>query len=244
MYRNLNWRPDFKDHRDLLYYKNKKLALNLPKLVDLRPQMPPIVDQGELGSCTANALAGHIGFLKLQAKQAFTASRLFIYYNERAVEGDVGTDGGAQIRDGIKTLHALGVCQETEWPYVVTRFKVKPPAPCYSAATPNVITSYLKITALVEMQDCLASGYPFVFGIPVYESFYDANKTGTVPMPKSGEKLEGGHALLCVGYDATKKQFIFRNSWGKSWGLSGYGTIPFDYMTKMASDCWTIRAES
>jgi len=95
------------------------------------------------------------------------------------------------------------------------------------------------------MKGCLASGFPFVFGFSVYESFESAavGKSGIVPMPASSEKQLGGHAVLAVGYDDRDQRFIVRNSWGPKWGMRGYFTMPYAYVTdsNLADDLWTIR---
>ena len=95
------------------------------------------------------------------------------------------------------------------------------------------------------MKGCLASGFPFVFGFTVYESFesQEVAKTGMVPMPAAGESVLGGHAVLAVGYDDGHQRFIVRNSWGTGWGMQGYFTMPYAYLTErdLSSDFWTIR---
>src|SRR5450631_3498884 len=124
------WLPDLPDQRDLSYAAPAPLLKKLPASVDLRPQCPPVYDQGQLGSCTANAIAGAVQFDEIRSGIAptWTPSRLFIYYNERALEGTVSADSGAQIRDGIKVIAKLGVCPESDWPYDITKFTEKPPA--------------------------------------------------------------------------------------------------------------------
>ena len=95
------------------------------------------------------------------------------------------------------------------------------------------------------MRACLASGFPFVFGFAVYEGFESQQtaKTGVVEMPKAGERMLGGHAVLGVGYDDTARRFTVRNSWGPKWGQKGYFTIPYDYLAdrNLSDDFWTIR---
>jgi C1A family cysteine protease len=90
-----------------------------------------------------------------------------------------------------------------------------------------------------------ADGYPFVVGFSVYESFEssDVAEGGRVPMPGPGESLLGGHAVVAVGYDEPQRRFIIRNSWGTSWGMRGYGTMPYDYLLDdgLSADVWTIR---
>jgi C1A family cysteine protease len=243
------WVPDIPDPRDFLYAAPAQILQNLPPSVDLRPQCPPVYDQKQLGSCTANSIAGAFEFEqgKLNLQQ-FVPSRLFIYYNERAIEGTVNQDSGARIRDGIKSVVKQGVCNETEWPYsdnlsIVTQ---KPPAHVYTDALGNKVIAYHRVTQnLNQMKGCLAEGYPFVFGFTVYESFESTAVAGTgiVPMPGQNEQQVGGHAVAAVGYDDTQQRFIVRNSWGTGWGMAGYCTMPYTYLTDHAysSDFWTIR---
>ena len=240
------WVPDLPDHRDLLYNQLRAVPPSLPVSVDLRPKCPPVENQGNLGSCTANALAGALEFLELESRTPFTdLSRLFIYFNERVIEHTVKSDSGAQIRDGIKTLAKQGVCPEKKWPYVISKFEVKPGPACYTEAKKHTITSYHRILTLDEMRTCLAEGYPFVFGFTVYESFesQEVARTGIVNMPESGERAVGGHAVLGAGYDDNQRRFFVRNSWGKEWGQHGYFTIPYGYLASrnLADDFWTVR---
>ncbi|HTB79532.1 MAG TPA: C1 family peptidase [Opitutaceae bacterium] len=241
------WIPDLPDHRDHLYAAPMQVVAKLPSKVDLRPQCPPVYDQGQLGSCTANSIGGGFEFTLIKEKKPdFMPSRLFIYYNERVIEGTVKSDSGAQIRDGIKSIANQGVCAESEWPYIITKFTTKPPAKAYKDALKNQALSYSRVTqSLNQFKGCLASGYPFVFGITVYESFesQEVAKTGNVPMPASHEKSLGGHAILAVGYDDSTQRFIIRNSWGPGWGQKGYFTLPYAYLldTGLSSDFWTIR---
>ena len=170
--RGYGWVPDLPDQRDFLYRAIRVVPPVLPHQVDLRPSCSPVENQGNLGSCTANALVGALEFLENKNKKPFAdLSRLFVYYNERVIEHTVKTDSGAMLRDGIKTLAKQGVCKEKTWPYIVSKFAVKPAAKCYKEAALHTITSYHRILTQDEMLECLADGYPFVFGFTVYESF-------------------------------------------------------------------------
>jgi C1A family cysteine protease len=242
------WVHELPDARDYLYAAPLfRFPKGLPTAVDLRPECPPIYDQGDLGSCTANGIAAAIEFdQRKQHSKEFIPSRLFIYYNERAMEGTVNQDSGAQIRDGIKAVAKLGAPPETEWPYDITKFTQKPPHLAYVDGLKDIVTSYSRIPQILQqMQGCLASGYPFVFGFTVYESFESEQvaSTGIVPMPASHEKVVGGHCVVAVGYDDHKRQFIIRNSWGPKWGLKGYCMMPYEYLVRpLSSDFWTIRS--
>src|SRR5215467_1929246 len=127
------WTPDIPDQRDYLYAAPAPIQKNLPPLVDLTAQCPPVYDQGDLGSCTANAIAGAMEFdQRKQKAQEFTPSRLFIYYNERVIEGTVSSDSGAMLRDGVKSVATQGACHETLWPYKEGEFARQPPKNCYT----------------------------------------------------------------------------------------------------------------
>lgn len=241
------WVPDLPDHRDKLYSSIAAPPKKLPSKVDLRASCPPVEDQGQLGSCTANALVGNLEFLEKKAGHTVTdLSRLFIYYNERAMEGTIGEDAGAAIRDGVKSLVKLGVCSEKIWPYNIAKFTQKPSRTCFRQAADHQVTSYHRILSLQEMRQCLAEGYPFVFGFTVYTAFESAAvaKSGKLNLPKSREKVLGGHAVCAVGYNNSTKRILVRNSWGADWGKGGYFTMPYDYISddNLADDFWTIRA--
>lgn len=241
------WLPDLPDQRDFMYAAIAPRIARLPQKIDLRRKCPPVENQGQLGSCTANALVGALEFLELNDGAPFIdLSRLFVYYNERAIEGTVDQDSGAFLRDGIKSLARQGVCPEKEWPYRTSAFRKKPTPACYADAKKYEITSYHRINTTDEMRTCLAGGFPFVFGFTVYSSFESAAvaRSGVLNIPTRNETVVGGHAVMAVGYDDTQQRFIVRNSWGADWGQRGYFTMPYDYLQSrnLSDDFWTIRA--
>lgn len=242
------WLPDLPDQRDFLYAAPAPFQGDIPSKVDLRAQCPEVYDQGALGSCTANAIGGAIEFDQLKQKlPPFIPSRLFIYYNERVIEGTVSQDAGAQIRDGIKSVAKLGAPPESDWTYDIQQFAVKPSKKAYVDAAKHLVVTYQRLVQEVNtMHGCLASGYPFVFGFTCYESLEspEVAKTGVLPMPHATDKPIGGHAVVCVGYDDDQRVFFVRNSWSATWGQSGYFTMPYAYLTstRLASDLWTIRS--
>jgi C1A family cysteine protease len=244
-YRKYGWTRDIPDHRD----KYRIPVLNkLESSVDLRDKCPGIYNQGKLGSCTANAIAAAYEYEEIQRNEAnfFIPSRLFIYYNERAIENTINYDSGAQIRDGIKSIRKLGVCPETDWPYDITRFTDKPLNKCYTIATRHRSIQYERIEQDINhIKSCLLAGVPFVFGFAVYDSFEnpEVSNTGIMPLPSQNEKVLGGHAVLAVGYNDKTKVIIVRNSWGIEWGDLGYFYMPYAFITNpnMCSDFWAIQ---
>jgi len=212
-----------------------------PESADLRSKLPACYDQGALGSCTANALVG-----AFQASDpAFYGSRLFLYYNERLLEGSVAYDAGATLYDGVASMIKNGVCPESDWPYVVSKFAVKPTDKCYTDALAHrVITAANVPQNLASMKASINAGHPFVIGFAVFTSFETPQvaATGIVPMPSMNERCLGGHAVLVVGYNDATQRWTVRNSWGTRWGDNGYFYVPYAYFLNpiLSSDIWNI----
>lgn len=240
------WKREKHDVRDFKF--TAPVGVTVPSAVDLSGGCPAVYDQGELGSCTANAIGAAIEFDQIKQNKAwdFMPSRLFIYYNERAMEGTIHEDSGAAIRDGVKSVNTNGVCKESLCPYNIKNFTKKPSQQAYKEAILHKSLQYAKLdnTNVLNLKKCLAGGLPFVFGFTVYEYFESPEmaSTGVLNMPAANEQNLGGHAVMCVGYDDAKKAFLVRNSWGASWGLKGYFWMPYEYMTNvnLASDFWVI----
>lgn len=259
--RVLNWRRDIP-----LFHKNKYSAplhagIRMQPSVDLRPLDSMIFDQGQEGSCTANAACGMADFLEIkkgiaadpdQNPQEYTSgryqnsSRSFVYWNERNIDGDPTVDQGSYLHTASKVFTDIGACDAKAYPYKPEHLYGQPPPETFTLAQTHKVQQALNIPDgdVFSMQANLAGGFPFIIGISVYSSFPEQEpNTGVVPMPNQWyDQLMGGHAICVVGYTASQ-QFIFRNSWGTSWGMNGYGFIPFEYFadTSLASDVWTFR---
>ena len=239
--RQYGWVPDLPDFRDYPYSQistNKRLPST-----DLRGFCPPIVDQGPYNSCMTNALAAAVAFDLIKAgNPPVPMSRFFLYYNCRAVQGNVSSDAGTSMRVGCQSLVNHGICPETEWPYTPAKFAVAPSPSCNADGLVHRIVSYFRLSTLADMLDCLAQGFPFVNGLIVYSSFR-APAGGVVPMPLATDQRLGGHGVMIVGNIESDQLFIGRNSYGMGWGNAGYFTIPYAYLTNpgLAGDFWTIR---
>lgn len=242
--------------RDAADFRDKIMKLGaapsfdgLPAKVDLRAHCSPVEDQSTLGSCTANASVGALEYLEIKnglvGPKFENFSRLYVYYNTRVIEKTVNEDSGASIRNAVKSIVTWGSCDETKWPYDISKFTVQPPKQCYDEGKKHRVMEYHRLENLPDMLKCLADGYPFIFGFSVYSAFegQEVATTGILNLPQPNETFMGGHAVLAVGYDLDAKTVLIRNSWGTNWGQQGYFTMPFSYISNptLAHDFWTVR---
>lgn len=240
-------RRDTKDMRD--YMMLPKL-MRLPASVDLRSHCPPVMDQGDLGSCTAHGITGALRYEMIRRGAGDVAlSRLQLYFDERVIEGTVASDAGAEIRDGIKSAAKKGVAHETLWPYTISKFRTRPPQPVYKDALAFMATAYKRVEVnATALKQAIASGHTPVIGLTLYESFESdaVAKTGMVPMPGKHERVVGGHCMYVVGYGQRPGFFTVRNSWGADWGDGGDCYFSEAYLGSrlLGSDYWIILAEA
>lgn len=253
----LGWRADTPDQRDRHFDHLKvlrRLRQKLPAHTDERPSglLAPLLDQGNLGSCGENSGVKCYEFIaRLGGFADYVPSRLFVYYEVRKIEGTINSDAGSEIRDVMKVLATLGAPHETLWPYNIGRFTEQPPAPAYADGLKHKALAYERVAVhTTAVKAALAARHPVVVGFTVYESFYSIGADGFMPIPKATERVEGGHAVLVVGYrrmkapwdKASKDYAIIQNSWGADWGDGGYFYMPLAWLcnTANADDFWTI----
>ena len=269
----MGWRPELPDLRDYTFQtkevadilgplKLSKVAVStLPTSVDLRKWFPPIEDQGDLGSCTANAGVGVFEYFERRAfGEHIDASRLFLYKVTRNLMQERG-DTGAYIRTTMGAMALFGVPPERYWPYDISKFDEEPSAFLFGFADNYKALKYVNLDPpgttptklLSNIKTNIAAGIPSIFGFTVYDSISQAGSTGKIPYPCSNESVQGGHAIIAVGYDDKMKiknsncgaettgALMIRNSWGELWGDEGYGWLPYDYvLTGLADDWWTL----
>jgi C1A family cysteine protease len=270
----MGWIPDYPDFRD--YYQDHEtidpimkvlhskhpVGQTLPASVDLRQWCSPIENQGNLGSCTAQAGVGMVEYFERRAfGKHIDASRLFLYKVTRNLAHLKG-DSGAYLRSAMGALVLFGVPPEEYWPYSDTEFDREPPAFCYAFALNYRTIKYFRLDSpgitpgalLAGVRQNLFAGLPVMFGFTVYDSITRASADGKIPFPSRGEKVVGGHAVLAVGYNDNLKvrnpaagnsettgAILIRNSWGTGWGEQGYGWLPYEYLARgLAVDWWSI----
>jgi C1A family cysteine protease len=235
---------DEEDPRDLLF-KPKVTHIEVPLDLDLRNIQSPVRDQDSIGCCTGFGITStfDVSYFK-KHKKFLNPSPLFVYYLERVLENSVNQDAGAQIRDGIKCLTKYGVCSEKAWPYDVNKIFTKPVQAAYKEALGNKIISYERLTSLIQVKQAHAEKLSVVFGMTVFESFEsdEVARTGKVPMPKSNEKILGGHCVHTSGHFGSRHTELCKNSWSKKWGMGGYFELPDEYFTSgLVDDMWIIK---
>lgn len=240
----------------------KSSGKKLPPTLDLREHCSPIEDQGNIGSCTANAGVGLVEYFEKRAfGKHIDASRLFLYKvtrNLMKVEGDTG----AYLRQTMAAMTLFGVPPSEYWPYDIEKFDEEPPAFCYAFAQNYQAIQYFRLdppatatdSLLNRIKTFLAAGLPSMFGFTVFSSIWDAGAEGRIPFPTPYESSEGGHAVMAVGYDdrmqientsrggsKTTGALLIRNSWGTSWGAHGYGWLPYKFvLDSLAVDWWSL----
>ncbi len=191
---------------------DRKIPQKLPAKVDLTRDFSPVWNQGNIGSCTAQAGVALMEFIqrrqlkKLGKEDSFIAgSRLFVYKNTRNLYGEIG-DTGAPITLMMKSLALFGMAPEQFWPYTDSpmAFDRDPPGFCYQLAQSFQALTYFRLDKfqdtkkdlvenrkklLPKIKFWISQGFPPVFFFVCYKgTFEDDHKVkGMIqpPLPKN-----------------------------------------------------------
>jgi C1A family cysteine protease len=248
--KGFGWIPSRPDPRDFKFSLCEPVAAApLPPSVDLSGYLGPVLDQGRLGSCVANACSGALSALqKRQFGGEWPLSRLLLYYEGRKIENTIQSDSGLMVRDAFKVLSKVGAAHENLHPYDIAKFTKKPPAKAYTDARKHTAIRYEAVNVdPTSVRQAIAGGFVVVVGFSVLASFVTQQvaQTGVMPMPQPGEQVLGGHCVYLFGYDDGRQAFICRNSWSADWGMGGNFVMPYQFVSpQYMGDFWILTQES
>lgn len=252
-----------KHERFSTYLKDNSID-TLPQSVNLIPKFNSIEDQKDLGSCSAFS-SGAI--MEMLYGNPFSSSKLYIYYNGRAIENTENEDSGCTLEDQTDQLKVNGICNTNKWDYDTSKFTQKPSEICYQEGKNYLAGESYRVENFDQFKQALAMGLPIYFGVTVTEAFENAVYTGIIPDDVAKSNSLGGHALALVAYSLPSAKcfitkvinkllnkkpddttYIFRNSWGteangKRIGLPeypGYFQISETALKSILMDAWVL----
>jgi|SRR6202142_1028166 len=243
MERKFGAKRDAHDVRDRMY-RGARAPFAVPQQIDLRAFGGPVKDQGEEGSCTGHAFSSAREWIARKYERTSPVlSPQYLYVEELIADGSFPRDEGAMPRTACQVLTALGCCETALYPYVAGEI-TKPTAEQSANAVKYKTGAYHRIGTLADFLTCLAdrTPWPVLAGFTVYDSFLSQQvaDTGIMPIPKPGEQQQGGHEVLCLGYDLVKQVALIQNSWGDAWGEKGFFWMPFATISSPDTDLWMV----
>jgi len=203
---------------------------------DFRHLVAKILDQDGQGACNAFASVQALMVLRAMAGLPYVELSAGNLYGR--ING--GRDQGSTLADAIQKLEAEGVCKAATVPHLAWR----------PATWPSGWREEAKRFRVLEAWDCptfdhLASaiqlGFAVNLGVLVGSNF-EPGPDGWVPPRRGGG---GGHAMCGVGLlrhpQSGRWGILVANSWGKAWGLGGYGVLDESYFGGAWTDGWALR---
>jgi C1A family cysteine protease len=258
------WRRDLPDHRDftlqhpvatkfLRRLRPSKGKKTRPSQVDWREYCGPVENQEKLATSAAHACIGLLQYFERRSSgRLIRPSRMFLHWNAQSLSGSAFNQAGAGLRTTFKAAIRFGLPPERFWPYQSSAIDAAPDPIAYGFDKDFQRLRYVRIDSPAEsgaqtldsVRSFLVAGFACSMGFGVPSSISDEPE---IPFPTLFDSILTGRAVTAVGYDDTlrirsgKGALLVRNSWGESWGMGGYGWLPYRYVTdKLCADIWTV----
>ena len=235
-------------------------AIALPPSVNLIPNMPPVRDQANRGTCVAHAALSALENLRTSQASFRDMSEQFLYWDCKQHDG-IPNQPGTWLGVAVPRLQVGGCCTEGIWGYNPNPTANEDQGPPTAGALPEAptyrITRYqaLAPTSVIDIKAELVRGRCVAFSVPVFDSWLRNTAvaaSGNIVLPFPDEAVVGGHAMCICGYRDNPAEaeigggrFILRNSWDSLWGTAstygvGYGTIPYAYIARFGKEAYSI----
>ena len=215
--------------------------LTLPPEASVSSLMSPARDQGQRGTCVALAVTAlHESRRAADTSAMIELSEETLYWG--AKQADKNRTSGTSFRSAHLALGKWGQPQAGLWPYDPLRADAAECTPPPEAIDPgNCYFARLKWVPVdvVAVKAHLAAGRAVAVSVEMSTGFFVA-EGGKVPVPQPKELISENHAILLTGYRDSDEIFLFRNSWGVGWGDSGYGQLPYRYLTLHGKSACTV----
>jgi C1A family cysteine protease len=250
----LRYFPSPYDPRDYIYTKLIGTIAAEPAIsIDYRPNLPPVFDQEQRGSCVACASIWTIKAYE-EIKQGYYPSdgfsAAFLYSLCKQNDG-MPSEEGTQPKTAMQVLQKYGVCPENIMPYSTLTDLPIPQVPQVSgkaldAAAVFRIETYAQLCSsydmnrnqvLNAMRQALKREGPFMIALLVCENF-EPDENNFLPLPEGS--VRGGHAVGIVGDLPNSGCLILRNSWGVDWGDKGYAYLPYEWISRISHMGWCV----
>lgn len=216
-------------------YKAPSAAL--PVSVDNSETMPPVGNQGSLGSCTAwattYAAKTHEGYMQKNwniSTKNYQFSPAYVY---NQLNG--GGTGGISIASALNLLKNQGCDFLFYFSYSASDWTTQPNAESRGRASNYKTADWATLPRdVATIKGYIAQNKAVIIEVPIYDQF---NNIGDGVYNNFTGTLRGYHAICLTGYDDNRQAFKFQNSWGANWGTwrnptnttkgKGYGWITY-----------------
>jgi C1A family cysteine protease len=210
-------------------------AFAAPAQIDWRNKggqnfVSPIKNQGSCGSCVAfGAVAAVESKIKILrgANYAVDLSEAHLFYCIARAQGRTcgGSSGGWWPEPSEIGFRDIGVTDEACYPYSAGDQNCTGRCSDWQNRVVKT-TGYTKMGGVQAIRDWVSSNGPVQACFTVYSDFYYYYSSG-VYRKTANATVIGGHCVCIVGYDDNLQCWICKNSWGASWGESGFFRIGY-----------------